>query len=708
MISIYQPALKKEPTRNLDEKSFFDSVKNGEWQDEVLNYRAKKKTLTKDEADAIKKKLTGVSPSGVFNPRNANGLIKHSGLICIDIDAKDQICPIDEEQLKENEYCYALHRSVGGEGFAMYIKIDKTRHIDSFLGLEKYLLDELNIVIDKSCKDVCRLRFVSYDPDLYINEKAKLFKKYLPKVPKKQQIPQVLFVKSDFDEMVNKASSMNLFDDYKDYIEIAFALASEFKENGRIYFHSLCSGSAKYDRKQADKDYDKAVRRNETGITIKTFYYHCKNAGIPLVSEKTKQLKRIAKLADNPKKELEIRGLKDEENLIDKIKSIQKEEITGELADIIELIKISNIRFNEVTRNFDFDGQEMTDRVLAEFYTKVWSRINDGISKDKIFTLIQNKSITTSFNPITDWFIKNQHLQTENEFDKLKACFDFEADLLHDGELYRVDEYLDIFLRKWLIGIIASAHGTYSLMILVLIGEQGTNKTKFFRNLLPTSLRKFYAESNLDEGKDSEILMTKKLLIIDDEFGGKNKKDATKLKRLTSQQTFSIRMPFGRVSEDLNRLAVLGGTSNEDEVINDPTGNRRIIPINIKNFDFEAYEKINKDKLFIELYKEWKNNPEGWFLDKLEIQILNESTRKNTETMAEIELINKYFEFYEYGNMTNTDIRMYLEGLHFSLKTTAKRIGQAMKKCGFENFVAKIDGKPKRFYKCIVKNVNNL
>ena len=37
------------------------------------------------------------------------------------------------------------------------------------------------------------------------------------------------------------------------------------------------------------------------------------------------------------------------------------------------------------------------------------------------------------------------------------------------------------------------------------------------------------------------------------------KKDATKLKRLSSQQTFSIRAPYGRITEDLNRLAVLGG-----------------------------------------------------------------------------------------------------------------------------------------------------
>ena len=69
-----------------------------------------------------------------------------------------------------------------------------------------------------------------------------------------------------------------------------------------------------------------------------------------------------------------------------------------------------------------------------------------------------------------------------------------------------------------MLGIIASMHGTYPLLILVLTGTQRIGKTKFFRNLLPDELMEFYAESKLDEGKDSEILMTKKLTILDDEL----------------------------------------------------------------------------------------------------------------------------------------------------------------------------------------------
>jgi predicted P-loop ATPase len=269
------------------------------------------------------------------------------------------------------------------------------------------------------------------------------------------------------------------------------------------------------------------------------------------------------------------------------------------------------------------------------------------------------------------------------------------------------DDYLDTYLKKWLLGLIGSAFGTYSLMILVIAGEQGIKKTEFFRNLLPKDLRKFYAESNLDEGKDSEILMTKKWLIVDDEFGGKSKKDATKLKRMSSQQTFSIRMPYGRVSEDLLRLAVLGGTSNDAEVINDPTGNRRIIPINLLSFDFDSYLQIDKDKLFIELYNEWLKDKESWFLTKREIEYLNKANEKNIEVMSEVELINKNIVNDPTSKMTNTDVILELQKLHPTFKTNTKRMGQALKKCGYIQQVMKVGTKVIRAYEIKIRGSVN-
>lgn len=694
MISIFKNSKAKVSERNLSELSYFDGVKTGQWQDEVLAYRNGKLEKTS---------VTAITPSGIFNERKSQLIKQHSGFICLDIDAKDQIAEIDIQQIKEDQYTYAVHKSVGGFGYCVFIKIVGEKHLESFLGLENYYFINFSIVIDKSCKDTSRLRFVSYDPDLFINDKAKTFKKYLKKLEVKQKQVKQIVVKSDFDEMVNKASTMNLFDSYDDYIMLAFALVSEFNESGRSYFHSLCSASSKYDQQKADKDYTTALKRNESGITIASVYYKFKEAGINLTSERTEQIKAIVKLSDNPVATLKELNIEDSEGLVEKLKVESGSKTDIDL--IVDLIKMTKVRFNEITRNFEFGNEEMNDRVLAKFYTQVWTKIDENISKDKIFTLIQNKDNTDNYNPILNWFKENENLPTNNEFQKLIDCFQVEHSMIVDNKETIISDYLELFLKKWLLGLIGSAHGTYSLMILVLSGEQGIKKTEFFRNLLPQKLRWSYSESNLDEGKDSEILMTKKWLIIDDEFGGKSKKDATKLKRLSSQQRFSIRMPYGRVSEDLNRLAVLGGTSNDSEVINDPTGNRRIIPVNMISFDIDSYLAIDKDKLFIELYNEWKKDKTGWFLTKNEVKMLNNTTTNNTEVMAEVEVLQKHIDKCIYTQLTNTEIKLAIEKIYPSFRTNTKRIGQALKICGFEQKMVLSENKMKRVYSCQLINV---
>lgn len=670
---------------------YLSNVRDGYWQDQVLKYRI---------GEFDKTKLPAITASGVFAERAQDKLRQHSGIICIDIDAKDQVEIFDIDQIKKDKHVFALHRSVGGFGFAVFFKINPDKHKESYVGLEKYLLDNYKIIVDPAPKNVASLRYVSYDPECYINEKAVLFKQYVKKEKKEQVYYPV--TKNDFDDIAREVQNrgLNLCDDYDTWVKFAFALSSEFGENGRSYFHAFSCQSGKYDYAKCDKMFDIALKRGGSGVTIATVYYHCKQAGISIVSEKTKQITQIVKLSATPEEAkiaLKDLNIEDTEGLVDKVKKDDDEQ--SDLDQVVSMIKLSKVRFNEITRNYEFNGEQMTDRVLAKFYAKCWKMISEDLSKDKIFTLIENPENTTSYNPIKLFFQKNIHLKPAGHFDQLCQCFKIKHEMIIDGKTFLITDYLQTFLKKWLLSIVGSAHGTYSLMILVLNGKQGISKTEFFRNLLPVELREYYAESNLDEGKDSEILMTKKLLIVDDEFGGKSKKDATKLKRLSSQQTFSIRRPYGRVSEDLMRLAVLGGTSNEAEVINDPTGNRRIIPVNLVSFDLDRFREIDKTALFMELYHEWEADRTAWFLTPDEIDQLNAATVKNQEVMAEEELIIQLIEADDYNELTNTQVKLQLEARYPSFRTSSKRMGMALKKCGYESIVKWVDGKNQRVYK---------
>jgi predicted P-loop ATPase len=240
-----------------------------------------------------------------------------------------------------------------------------------------------------------------------------------------------------------------------------------------------------------------------------------------------------------------------------------------------------------------------------------------------------------------------------------------------------------IFIAKWLVGMISAVYDQHSPLMLVLCGKkQNTGKTEFFRRLLPKEIRMYYAESKLDAGKDDEILMCMKLMIMDDEFGGKSKRELSRLKELTSKQTFSLREPYGRNNVDLNRLAVLCGTSNEDSILSDPTGNRRIIPINVTAIDHTRYNSIDKVRLIMEAYHLYHEGFQ-WEMTRDDIALLNTNTTEFESVSMEEELVFKYFKLTEPGDQsdmfTTSDIVTHIDSICHT-KLFVHKVGQILAK----------------------------
>lgn len=168
------------------------------FKDEVDRVRAAK---TKEEKTEIKKTLHAITFSGHFSYRASDKLIKHSGFICMDIDDVEDLDEL--RQIVNNDpYTYASFTSCSGKGLAFLVKIDPQKHLDSFLAIEKYYKEfkKIKITADTSCKDVARLRFVTYDPQTYLYEKSLLWdnfeiliekpKKVIAKKPIKNNAPE--------------------------------------------------------------------------------------------------------------------------------------------------------------------------------------------------------------------------------------------------------------------------------------------------------------------------------------------------------------------------------------------------------------------------------------------------------------------------------------------------------------------------------------
>jgi hypothetical protein len=295
-VSLFNPSKTREgrfipgtkPEKDLTYQQYFDAIQDGLWEEVVLNIRAGRQE---------KISAPGVTPSGTFSYRATGNLLQHSGVIGLDFDAKDnEYFPADE--IAVNPYVFGMHRSISGKGWVVYVKIDPQRHLDAFLALEKYFANEYRVILDQSCKDVSRFRFISYDPELIHNPAAKTWRKYLPKKTVMPRNTYYVHTSNDVEHCINQITgrSINIAEEYHDWLRIGMAFASEFGEQGRDYFHQISSLSSKYDRDKCDKKYTNLLKTGGGRVKIASFFWLCKLAGIEIKTKRTEHIERVSKM----------------------------------------------------------------------------------------------------------------------------------------------------------------------------------------------------------------------------------------------------------------------------------------------------------------------------------------------------------------------------------------------------------------------------
>lgn len=168
----------KAPIKNttpLDNVTLFDMYTF--IRDATFAHKTEELRAIKDKKEAKQFKATNfdyVTFSGTFSKREDKSLIKHSGLITIDLDELSNLEEV-KQQLLNDEYFETelLFTSPSGDGLKWIVSIDlmKATHLEYFRGIENYLLTTYKLKVDASGKDVSRACFVPHDRKCYINPK---------------------------------------------------------------------------------------------------------------------------------------------------------------------------------------------------------------------------------------------------------------------------------------------------------------------------------------------------------------------------------------------------------------------------------------------------------------------------------------------------------------------------------------------------------
>lgn len=162
----------------------------------------------------------------------------------------------------------------------------------------------------------------------------------------------------------------------------------------------------------------------------------------------------------------------------------------------------------------------------------------------------------------------------------------------------------------------------------LLISKQGYNKSTFCRRLIPPQLQWGYTD-NLIFSEKRQVLqaMSQCLLINLDEFNQISAKvQQGFLKNLIQLPNVKYKPPYGSHVQEFPRTASFIATSNMDDILTDPSGNRRFIGIELTG-PIDVSVRPNYQQLFAQAEKAIWNGEKTYF-DAEQTALIMENNRR--------------------------------------------------------------------------------
>ena len=316
-------------------------------------------------------------------------------------------------------------------------------------------------------------------------------------------------------------------------------------------------------------------------------------------------------------------------------------------------------------------------------------------SSENLYSIIES-SFSPRINPIQEYFkgLPLVDVSSSSPF-SLKAI----PHLASCVVVRNSDKWLQ-YLTKWLVAVVANAMDDRECRnhtCLVLTGEQGKFKTTFLDLLCPPALHGYsYTGKIYPQEKDTLTYIGQNLIVnIDDQLKALNKRDEDELKNLITCPMVKYRMPYDKYVEEHPHLASFVASVNGNDFLTDPTSSRWFLPFEVLSIDIEGAKSISMDSVYAEAKALLSAGFRYWFDDDEIAELYQESEEFQVQTI-ETELLLRCFEKPTDDNprcsyMTTTEILTYL-GIYTRQSLTSKRMGEALKRAGFEKVSKRREG----------------
>ena len=282
------------------------------------------------------------------------------------------------------------------------------------------------------------------------------------------------------------------------------------------------------------------------------------------------------------------------------------------------------------------DWTPVDDRTLKGMTMKV--RLGGIDARDNDVRRYVQSNMIRPFNPIGD-YLWAQYYKWDGK-DHIRKL----ARTVPNRNPHWEDWFYTWFLgmvRQWQVNNLAK-YGNQAVPLL--ISTQGWNKTTFCEQLLPPELRFGYT-GNLQMEDKKQVLqqMAQMLLINLDEFNQISPKTQQGfLKNIITLSSVKIKRPYGRHVEDFPRRASFIATTNQADVLADPSGNRRFLGVELTG-PIDVSTPPNYEQLYAQAMRALHQH-EPYYFGPAETQEIMEWNRKFSLKTAAEQFFLDYFE----------------------------------------------------------------
>ena len=639
-VSVFNNATENIPTTYISIPELVDILGEEKLKERTIRYREIIKEAGKDHevAQQFKKGFQAFSACELsLRRKSEDNIINYHGYVIIDIDDVTEV-QIEQlkTQLKQEDHVVLYYTSVSGQGLKVVHQtlynegedVD-SHHENAFENFRQFYLNRFSVQIDESGKDYTRMSFISYDKEVYYNDKHYPIK-LNPLIVKNvitQATSSKVFQSNDVEVILNdiheylRKHNYTIGDSYNDWLALCFGLKHELEDvKAREWFHQLSSLNHKlYNKENCDKQFDGVVIDRDKTYTLGTIIYMAQQLGYKL-----------------PAKILATHGFQIKKQLVEYM--LEKKGI--------------KLRFNLLKDELEIkkqaeDWQRFSDVDLNYIYLDV---LNNTFEKNKTYDVLT--TISPMYDPVKAFVQELPKYDGSNYIEQLAKTITYDCD----------EVLAEMMLRKWLVGFVGMLSDPLKCVnenILVLQGGQGIGKTRFFRKLAEPFKEYFTAKNINPNSKDDKFLIAENFLILFDEMENmvSTKSNTEAFKALMSEKDFIARRPYGRVAKVYERIASFAGTINKTTFIKDITGSRRFFVLPCEAIDYQ--HTIDVEMIYAEALHLY-NNGFQYYLSEKEQAILAEHNEVFKEELLEEELLKKWIESDSSNGMNTTEI---LQGL---------------------------------------------